>query len=348
MAYQMKPFLPTSARPPILALFILANGGASAATVVRSGIEFCIVGAAGNREPNASEMPDVVGNRRPGAVGYEYALAKTETTAAQYLEFLRAYSTFHPVNPFDGGETGSYIYGETTPLGLRLDLVSPTVKNRPSDFSWRMAARLCNWLHNDKAMTKEAFERGAYDTSTFGRDASGLYTDQIVRSAGAKFWIPNADEWVKGAYYDPNRYGQGLEGYWRYSGKSEVQLKAGSPLEGGQTNAGDLFTGDGVPLDVGSYQAIQSAWGLLDTCGGQYEWLDGLVNPNELGFGVDYAGARIGNIDAQVAFYDKLGHFGGSFPIFGSAGLRLATIVPAPGSLLVGFGGILTARRKRR
>lgn len=321
---------------------------AEAGTFVRSGIEFCEVRAPGNRAPTEAEMPNLPGLRRPGSVGYEYAIAKTELTAGEYLGFLQAYAKFYPVNPFDGGVTGDYIFGENTPSGLRLDLVNPVVARRPTSMSWRMAATYCNWLHNDRAMTREAFESGAYDTRTFGKDSNGRFTDQIVRSPGARFWIPNHDEWIKATFFDPNRYGMDAAGYWPFAGSSDAPLRAGDPLLGGQTNAGDAPPGQWKQLDVGSYPNFSSPWGLLDTSGGTSEWLDGSIQANSTGLGVDFAGSKWTNIDLQAQYYDSLGVFSSGFPMFDSAGLRIATVIPMPAtSVCLAFGLCAFSRRNR-
>jgi formylglycine-generating enzyme required for sulfatase activity len=305
---------------------------ADAAVVSQYGIDFCVVGSAGNRAPNAAEMPTSPGNRKPGTVGYEYSIAKTELTSGQWLEFVRAYASFNPETSGSTALTGDYIVPTNMPSGRTFDLIHPSLANRATNMSWRMAARYCNWLTNGKAMTADAFEHGAYDTSTFGKNAQGHFTDQLTRSAGAKFWIPNLDEWVKATYFDPNRYGEGQEGYWKYSGKSDSQLPFGRPEDGGKTNAGSFEWGvDQFPVDVGAYSLVTSPWGLLDTCGGTSEWLEGTLYPDRPHTGVMDIGARIGNLDEQVVFYDRLAWpFSNTSPeSSGPGGLRIAMFVPS-------------------
>ena len=150
----------------------------------------------------------------------------------------------------------------------------------PTNQSWRMAARYCNWLHNNKGSTEEAFASGAYDASTFTENKDGTYNDQATRSPGARYWIPSLDEWIKGVYYDPA--GNGGEGVWWWQpGSSDMPLFAETPRKGGETNA-SLFWTPGFPeylIRPASYPHIQSPWGLLDASGGWREWTEEFGNP---------------------------------------------------------------------
>lgn len=304
-----------------------AIGFAANAQTTRYDIEFCVVGSPGNRPPDESEIEQSPVSWRAGTVNYRYAIAKTELTTNQLLEFVRAYATFNAVNVADAGLTGYNILGRQTASGPKFELLFPAAANRPTNMSWRTAARYCNWLTNGKAMRADAFEHGAYDTSTFGREPSGEYTDQLTRTAGADFWIPNLDEWVKATYFDPNRYAIGHEGYWAYSGRSVRPLRYGWPQEGGQTNAGTPIPGvPSSPIDVGSFPLVMSPWGLLDTCGGITEWLEGTLYPDRPNTGVLNAGAQAGNIDEMVVEYDRLGTVFSNTPPNSSwpGGLRIA------------------------
>lgn len=93
-----------------LAAFVLCTGLAAAATTfTRDGIEFCLVGAPGNRAPTDAEMPWAVGPRRPGAVSYSFALSKTEVTVGLWWEFVQAYEPFHQGPRWDNGLLGNWI-----------------------------------------------------------------------------------------------------------------------------------------------------------------------------------------------------------------------------------------------
>jgi hypothetical protein len=139
--------------------------------------------------------------------------------------------------------------------------------------TWNMAARYTNWLSNGKGTTAAAFETGAYDTSTFTRNPDGSWNSQRMHTPGSPFWMPTLDEWTKGMYYDPSRYGPGQEGYWRYPNGKDSPPVPGWPWEGGETSAGlELFSGPW--LDVKSYPQVQSPWGLWDGSGSESEWTE--------------------------------------------------------------------------
>src|SRR5690606_38351242 len=86
--------------------------------------------------------------------------------------------------------------------------------------------------------------------------------------------IPTLDEWLKAAHYDPNRYGEGEEGWWIYSHRSDDPPIPGPPGEG-ETSAGyrlPQFRHFDIPL--GAYPDTLSPWGLLDVTGGTEEWTE--------------------------------------------------------------------------
>lgn len=305
------------------------------------GIDFATVGAAGNRAATADEAPDM--QWRPqsvGAVGYEYRLSRTEITNSQYFEFVQAYAPFHSGSPNDGGLTGYWI----TYLGngqYRMDAGS---ENWPATLSWHMAARFCNWLHNGKTNTAAAFAQGAYDTTTFTRNSNNTWNDNREHAPDARFWIPSLDEWVKGAYFDPNKNGVG--GYWTYPGMSDVPLISGPPGVG-QTSAGDGVD-QWIPFDVHSYPLTLSPWGLWDVSGGMQEWLGGVLfsGPNSTNDPL-FKGSRVGQMYGTV-IHDRIDWFGPGQPQFGNYGLRIATLVPAPSITSVGVVALLVGVRRSR
>jgi len=208
------------------------------------GHDFVTIGAPGNRNTIPKEVP-LDPTISQGKVDYVYRMTRTEITVAQWNEFLNAYEPFAP-DPRDPDLLGRYLFRNTGGGGYT---PWPGTEQYPTNMSWRYAARYANWLHNDKANNAAAFESGAYDTSTFTQNPNGSYNDQRSRSPGAKFWIPSLDEWIKAAYYDPDRYGPGEEGYWRNPGSQQELLMSGYPHNGGegQTNAVTFPTNGGHP-----------------------------------------------------------------------------------------------------
>ena len=314
--------------------------GSHALAQASLGLDLVTVGSPGNRPTIASEVPD-----RPewqvGSVGYEYRMMRTELTVAQHFEFAQAYLQFKPQAIADSGLLGPS-------LARTLDdqlIMFPETANMPSAMSWHMTARLCNWYHNGKVRAPWAFETGAYETSTFIQLPDGSRLDQLTRNANAQFWIPSIDEWIKGAYYDPNRYGTGLEGYWRQPNGTNETLISGYSLDGGQTNAGSGV--DFFQMDVGQYPHVQSPWGLLDVSGGRIEWLEDAV---------DVWGNRdrqhAGSFQGQslYMFRDPIDYVlrGGTRVESVVNGIRLATAVPTPGSSFLLIACAITAGAQRR
>lgn len=312
--------------------------------------QWATIGAPGNRPSNPQEMYQEP-ERALGAVGYAYRMATTEVTIGQWFEFVRAYA------PYVGSDFGKLAFtGEGIIFtgfsnGVPQYTMNPANANIATDCGWRYAARFVNWHHNNKALTREAFESGAYETSTFGAVPNAVpggpqYTDQAYHSPGAKYWIPSVDEWVKAAYYDPNRYGPGQDGYWRYPNSQNEPLVGGRPGEPGAQTGGPL-TGPGDPIPVGSYMNVNLPWGLFDLSGGENEWTEGYSpfgNPN------DHREIR-GSYNGHGAFsylYDRIDTHQVGWPSSGRAGLRMASAVPgvSTGTIFVLCGGLALQRRR--
>ncbi|GJQ29481.1 MAG: hypothetical protein HBSAPP03_13650 [Phycisphaerae bacterium] len=313
------------------------SGFVLAQPVPNYGFEWRTVGAAGNRDTNPDEVwlnPGL----RIGAVGYEYRLTRTEVTTAQYFEFLTAYAPYVTESPYSTEVRGPWII-YTASDGFQM---YPGAENYPTEMGWRMAARMCNWLHNGKSGEAWAFTTGAYDTSTFTANPDGTFNDGD-RLPGAQFWIPTQDEWTKAMYYDPNRHGAGVDGYWEYPNRSNDPLVAGLPGSGAQTSAGH---GIGVAqFPVGSYPDTFSPWGFMDASGGVREWLGDWMPPEFPGHGRGVRGSMTGGFGPDQ---DWLPLTDPSNPRGASAGLRIASVVPAPSIVLCFAVSALGFARRRQ
>jgi len=317
------------------------------------------IGRPHNRDTLASERVDNIDWPDFGGVGHRYRIARTEMTATQWLGFVNAYDAYWVAaggSRFDSSFTSQFIRASNfDPSGPPGYYIVEGGQQAAVTMSWYMAARYCNWLHNDKAPEQAAFESGAYDTSTFGVVPGVGYFDQMERSPGARFWIPNLDEWTKATYYDPNRYGEGEDGYWSNMAMQNEPLISGPPGVG-ETSAGHNFPPgyDVRATPVGSYPDVLSPWGLLDTSGGVTEWTETLRNDFVLPNGAWVSPARIAR--ASEAGQDWLRPdtidpypWGGGNPNSGLGGLRIASAVPAPGGVAVALFGVgVLARRRRR
>ena len=250
------------------------------------GIEFVTIGDVGNQPwRNTSGGYTRVDGR--GSVGYEYRIARFEVTTAQWAEFLSAVSA-RPESeaiPFISSPStwGGAVDPSDTGPGRRYVALPGREMAGVGNISWRTAAIYCNWLHNDKSSDRSAFMSGAYDVSTFGYvGESSVFTDQLTRSTGARFFIPTMDEWVKAAHYDPNRNGPGQGGWWTYSIASDTApvyappgvLLNGQPAQSNGWFPSSLLFGGATPFSVplNAYPDVQSPWGLFNTSGGAAEW----------------------------------------------------------------------------
>lgn len=303
-------------------------------------LQWATIGDPGNRAATQAEAPGFYNSSgvpyfsEPGRVDYTFRMATTEVTNAQYLDFLNAYAPHWQGSLADIKFTGAYIFYNS---GSGQFQIGTNMENRAAAFTWRMAARYTNWLHNGKGNEASDFESGVYETSTFGRDPdTNQLTDQAERNPGSTFWIPNISEWTKGMYWDPDK-NAGAGGYWLYHNGSDSPAIYDLPGNGGTSNAGTQFH-----LDVASYSA-KSPWGLLDGSGGESELLE---NYNVPGNARVIAGSLWSS--GPTSSRDQLGALSRTFPDLGLIGFRVAGVVPHQGSLMVlGCGSLVMARRRR-
>jgi hypothetical protein len=135
------------------------------------GFDFVTIGDAGNDPWMGTDVTGRITD--PGAVHYDYRIARFETRTSQFMEFMNTLGQLSPQDamfqaPRSWGGVG-FVNGDGT---VRFELSSsPTAADQPViGISWRLSAIYCNWLHNDKGQTLDDLNFGAYDTSTFGTD----------------------------------------------------------------------------------------------------------------------------------------------------------------------------------
>ena len=333
-------------------LFIASAALAQGSVPPSYGFDFVTIGAAGNRSMLPSERYYNY-NREPwmanvGQVNYEYRISRTEVTTGQWERFAELawpqvrgtgvarlqdfQGSFFDTNG-ENGQSPNFV----------LNTSNGAMPTMPMDMSWRAAAIYCNWLHNgaptrQQDITADTFARGAYDISTFRRidtPNGGFFFDQPQRSPGARYWIPNMNEWTKAVYYDPNRYGPGQEGYWLYPNSSQTLPTFGPPGSG----AGAGYNVGPYPYPVGSYPGSVTPWGLLDAIGGQREWTETvfdlqLLDGQLASRGHFYRGSNGSAVGTANENDDFMLISSQGYP----AGLRIASPMPAPataGGLLV-------------
>lgn len=337
-------------RRPTLILALAVTVPVLAQPVPDYGLEWRTIGAVGNADASPDDFVFLgakLGGPGPiGRVDYEYRLARTELTVSQYFEFVQTYSVLRPSAAFEQGFYGSNIYRTSDdPANFGWQFFSDA-EFAPADMSWLYAARYSNWLTNGKVNELWAFENGAYDMSTFVRGPDGVWTGQGSRSPGALFWIPSVDEWTKGMHYDPDRFGPGQGGYWLYPhGKDELPIGGPPGTPGAETAAGEYPGGGGFRIyPVGSYPDTQSPWGLLDGSGGATEWNE---SASDVFQSIYKRGSQSSTRHHQLA--DRLDGMVGWNIDIAHPGLRLASVIPAPASvlLLIGVGFAHVLRKER-
>lgn len=253
-------------------------------------VEFVPVGDAGNASNPARQ--------NLGAVAYDFDMGKFEVTNAQYTEFLNAVASDDPNGIYDpimgGPSRGGIIRSGSAPNFTYT--VKPNLGDKPVIYvTFWDVCRFCNWLHNGRpqgSQTSVTTENGAYDLTV----PNAIANNTVVRTAGARYFIPNRDEWVKASFFDPAKNGTG--GYWTFATMSDIlPTKASSDAVGNINNGisnvanyndppanSDVVWGDqagtGIPYTghvttVGSAGAgSASYYGAHDMAGNVWEWIE--------------------------------------------------------------------------
>jgi|GEM_PF-2808742 len=174
-------------------LGLLAGGvmmiGAAPLASAQETMEMLSIGAPGN-------APESNGY---GAVAYPYEISRKPVSFRQYVRFLNAVDLtgenrlrlYHP--DMASHPEGGIRVDPDRPEGERYQLREANA-DRPVRFvNWLDAARYVNWYSNG-GVPGSSTERGSYDLSGSPKRAVG-------RSADARYWIPDENEWYKAAFY---------------------------------------------------------------------------------------------------------------------------------------------------
>lgn len=286
-------------------------------------------------------------DRMCGAVSYEFYMGMYEVTAAQYTDFLNHKAATDPYGLYTAnmwthpegckierlGDDGSYNYR-----------VASDWASRPVNFvSFWDACRFTNWLHNGQGAG--SMENGAYPLNGY----NGVDGRDIVRSPGARWFVPSEDEWYKAAYY---RAGGTNAGYYDYATRSDTapsnQVVDPDPGNNANYRASGVYS-IGAPYyrtDAGRFTDSRSAYGAYDQTGNIAEWNDSFF---------DTGAPRVirGGGYHQSANYVRSTYsnsFSGPAQESQYYGFRVASAVPEPSSLIVlagGLGSLLALRRRR-
>jgi formylglycine-generating enzyme required for sulfatase activity len=295
-----------------------------------------------------------------GAVDYEYRVADTEVTNAQYAAMLSAVAAVgDPLglyNPQMASDPRGGIRRTGSPGAFEY-VLKPNMANKPVNFvSWLDAARYTNWLFNGEPAgvpDVTTTEAGAFDLSV--PDPAGFAVPGFLQGVS----MPTEHEWYKAAYFDP-----AIDAYWTYPTRSDSEpllaLASGvgdvanpGPERVNYASAADWNGLDGNVTSAGSAGA-PSAYGALDMAGNVWEWT---AADAESGQRVVRGGSFLDDRFALEAVADGQRDLLLRDPAYEGAdvGMRLAYMttsqVPEPGRAL-GFGAglvlvLLLARRRR-
>ena len=303
-------------------------------------------------------------------VTYDYQISTYDTTISQYVEFLNnSYAGKQGLYGVWNSSIGSTTQNQTesgTAISRTLTggtytyaLTNTDYANKPVNFvNWFSAARFVNWYANGQSATATATETGSY---TLNGATSG---NLVPRNAGAKVFLPSADEWYKAAFYNP-----ATQDYYLWPTQSNSTPTAVLPTGNGTVataNAANL-RGDRGALDirmtnVGTYVNTTSTYGLFDMLGNVTQMTDTAGTGGARGtptqfqaFGGSYATttAQLGTWNSSVAgpFRDGAPSLTEGLGV-STTGFRVAAVaVPEPGNMVaaaMGVGGLIGFQLMKR
>lgn len=274
----------------------------------------------------SSPFPDV-----SGSVAQVFQMSAYETSNLQWAYFM---NTVDPngTNP-NGLYTasmasqphGGITFNSAAAAGSKYSVKSGYGLLPVVYVSWNDSARFVNWLHNG-AGASSSTETGVYDMS--------LTTP--TRMAGATYWLPNEDEWVKAAYHDP-----ATQTYSLYPTKTDTIPTSTTPNSSNSNSANFNYavsqTGDPSGTlrlsEVGGYTLASSFYGTYDQGGNVWEWTESI--------NASWRGRRGGSWDVLYETFLGASSRSSTAPTYkiASVGFRVATVPEPSSALLVLLGG---------
>ncbi len=301
----------------LLAVLVLAGASLNAQIITETfgagansfSIEFVTIANPGN-------PADTTGDPNPvGRVDYIYNLGKYEISRGM-IEKANA--------------TGA--------LGITLADLTPFGGNgsqKPaSGISWLEAAKFVNWLNTGSGFVSAyQFDVGG-NFQAWSPGQSGFQAKNPLRNKFSKYFLPDADEWYKGAYGSP-------DGTW-------YNFPNGSDTAPNAVSAGSfgaVFEGQAGPADIHSAGSL-SAMGTMAQGGNVWEWTESSFN--SLVSYRETRGGSWGTLRGTSVLESSSRDVGNISLEDESIGFRVA-MVPEPSSLslIIAGGAVLMAGRRR-
>ncbi len=148
--------------------------------------------------------------------------------------------------------------------------------NKPAaSMNWYQAAAFVNWLNTSTG------HQAAYNVTCNGgnwsmalwspAEAWQLGGQNLFRNANAYYFLPSENEWYKAAYYDPNKGGSGVGGYWFYATGSDT---APTAVASGTAVATAVYNSvASVPAAVDQAGGL-SPYGTRGQTGNVWQWIE--------------------------------------------------------------------------
>jgi sulfatase modifying factor 1 len=221
-----------------------------------------------------------------GRIDYEYRIGKYEVTNDQYVEFLNAKAGgTDPLGLYESMFMGSTVFrggiDRVGPFGFYSYSVKANMGTKPVNHTtWYDAIRFINWLNNGQGSGDT--ESGAYTLE--GGTPTPSNGPSVTRNPGAIWVMPNQDEWMKAAYYQPTDQGGDADGYWVFPTRSNSNPTVASANSTGDItnpgtnvanyNFGAQWNGlQGNVTTVGSAGPLSASYyGTFDQGGNVQEW----------------------------------------------------------------------------
>lgn len=224
-------------------------------------------------------------NSFKGRVNYAYYMARTELSNKSYCRFLNAVVPLS--DPYG-------LYNENMSTGACGGIVRKKNgsrytycckkgwENRPVVYvDYYDIARYANWMHYGCPVvercgvgsTEGTDTQGAYNTEDFEavrRGQKPVYASFGKRNRGARFWIPDDDEWYKAAYYNPKKTGNRKYHDFPTQTSDAPSLADANYMAGNELSVGKPY----YVAPVDSFSHAPSYYGTLQQGGNVWEWTE--------------------------------------------------------------------------